>query len=89
MTPGAMELIRAFPAIESPFLPVEVTCLSSLHDRHFSDASTGRPAPEPIPEEIVSNRGTPQAAALVPAQSDLMACSKMHQIDAVARPGDP
>ena len=52
------------------------------HDRHFSVASTGRPAPEPIPEEIVSNRA-PRVAALVPAQSDLMACSKMRQTEAM------
>jgi hypothetical protein len=49
----------------------------------FSVASAGRPDPEPIPEEIVSNRA-PRVAALVPAQSDLMACSKMRQTEAVA-----
>jgi hypothetical protein len=54
-----------------------------LHDRHFSPASTGRPDPEPIPEEIVSNRA-PQVEALVPAQSDRMACSKMRQTEAMA-----
>jgi hypothetical protein len=60
-----------------------VTLAPFLHDRHFSVASTGRPDPEPIPdEEIVSNRASP-AAALVPAQSDLMACSKMRQSDAI------
>src|ERR1700704_1544515 len=53
-----------------------------LHDRHFSDASTDRPDPEPIPEEIVSNRA-PQVAALVPAHSDRTACSKMRQTEAV------
>jgi hypothetical protein len=51
-------------------------------DRHFSVASTGRPDPEPIPEEIVSNRA-PQVAALVRAQGDLMACSKMRQTEAM------
>jgi hypothetical protein len=45
-------------------------------------ASTGRPDPEPIPEEIVSNRA-PRVAALVPAQSDLMACSKTRRTEAV------
>ena len=43
-----------------------------LHERHFSAASTGPPAPEPILEEIVSNRAL-QLAALVPARSDRMA----------------
>jgi len=44
--------------------------------------ATDRPDPEPIPEEIVSSNA-PQGAALVPAQSDLMACSKMRQTEAV------
>jgi hypothetical protein len=87
-------LLRTNPQVTSTFrdlLPLgqldhvhpAATQRPSGHDRHFSVASTGRPDPEPIPEEIVSNRA-PRVAALVPAQSDLMACSKTRQTDGVA-----
>ena len=85
-------LYEIHTALQPPLVTAAVSA-EHVHElarlRIFSGAeippghlATDRPDPEPILEEIVSSNA-PQGAALVPAQSDLMACSKMRQTEAV------